>query len=158
MFLRVLTFLVIIIFFYSCNKFSFEKNKKTKVLDTVGYFSEVHSSPSFKECDSIINKKRKEDCFRKTIHLKIKEGLQKHTFTIKDSISETVFVDLLINTKGKITLDTIQLSEYTRTQLPNLYNIITFSIENLPVITPANKRGMRVTTKYRLPIKIELKE
>ena len=59
MFLRVLTFLVIIIFFYSCNKFSFEKNKKTKVLDTVGYFSEVHSSPSCKECDSIINKKRK---------------------------------------------------------------------------------------------------
>lgn len=129
-----------------------------QVVDTVVNFSSVDTSPSFKECDSIIDKQQKADCFRTTIHKKIGAELQKHEFTIKDSISEIVHVDLLINTKGKIILEAILASEIIKNQLPQLDRILSLSVDQIPRVYPAIKRGIPVTTKYRLPILIQLKE
>ncbi len=149
---------MIVVFCTSCDKFSFNKNKNIQVLDTIVNFSSVDVSPSFKPCDSIIDKTKKTDCFRVTIHQKIGEELQKHSFTIKDSISETVYVNLVINSKGKIVLDEIQSSENIKHQLPELDSLLKVSIQKLPTIYAAIKRGIPVTTKYRLPIRIHLKE
>ncbi len=158
MFSRVFTFLIMIIFTTSCDKFSLSKNTQNLKLDTIVDFSSVDTFPSFKPCDSIINKTKKTDCFRTTIHKKIGEELQKYSFTIKDSIAETVYVDLLINSKGNITLEQIQFSENIKNKLPELDSLLKFSIKKLPTIFPAVKRGIPVTTKYRLPIRIQLKE
>jgi hypothetical protein len=42
--------------------------------------------------------------------------------------------------------------------LPQLAAILKLSLDTIPSIYPAIKRGIPVTTKYRLPIKIELKQ
>jgi hypothetical protein len=128
------------------------------VLDTLVDFSKVDVSPSFKICDSMINKIKKTDCFRAAIHQKVAAELQQHTFIIKDAISENVLVALLINSKGEIVLEGIQSSENIKNQLPQLDSVLRVSIANLPTIFAAIKRGIPVTTKYSLPIKIELKE
>ena len=73
-----------------------------QLLDTIVNFSSVDTSPSFKVCDFIIDKQKKNNCFRTTIHQKIGAELQKHQLVIRDSISEIVYVDLLITSKGKI--------------------------------------------------------
>mgnify|MGYP000474669586 CR=1 FL=1 len=96
MFLRVFLLLIIIIFYTSCDKFSFTKSKNSIVLDTVVNFSSVDTFPSFKACDSLIDKQKKSDCFRTTIHQKIGEELLQHQFIIKDSIDEIIYVDLII--------------------------------------------------------------
>ncbi|MFL3661848.1 MAG: hypothetical protein ACI6PN_08865 [Polaribacter sp.] len=83
--------------------------------------------------------------------------LHKHEFSLKIPISEIVYVDLLINSKGKIILETIESSENMKIQLPKLAAILKVSVASIPSIYPAIKRGIPVTTKYRLPIKIELK-
>lgn len=158
MFLRVFSFLLLLFLITSCDKFSFSKNKDIQVLDTIVNFSSVDTSPSFKICDSIIDKRRKSDCFRTTIHQKIGVELQQHEFSIKHSISEIVYVDVLINSKGKIILETIESSDDIKTQLPKLAAILKLSVDRIPDIYPAIKRGIPVTTKYRLPIKIELKQ
>jgi|CoawatStandDraft_6_1074263.scaffolds.fasta_scaffold26866_2 hypothetical protein len=158
MFLRVFSFLLLLFLITSCDKFSFSKNKDIHVLDTIVNFSSVDTSPSFKICDSIIDKRRKSDCFRTTIHQKIGVELQQHEFSIKHSISEIVYVDVLINSKGKIILETIESSDDIKTQLPKLAAILKLSVDRIPDIYPAIKRGIPVTTKYRLPIKIELKQ
>ena len=158
MFLRVFSFLFLLFLITSCDKFSFSKNKDIQVLDTIVNFSSVDTSPSFKICDSIIDKRRKSDCFRTTIHQKIGVELQQHEFSIKHSISEIVYVDVLINSKGKIILETIESSDDIKTQLPKLAAILKLSVDRIPDIYPAIKRGIPVTTKYRLPIKIELKQ
>jgi hypothetical protein len=158
MFLRVSSFLLLSILITSCDNFSFSKNKNIQLLDTVVNFSSVDTSPSFKVCDSIIDKQKKSDCFRTTIHQKIGAELQKHKFSVKNAISEIVYVDLLINSKGKIIFETIESSNHMKIQLPKLAAILKLSVDSIPGIYPAIKRGIPVTTKYRLPIKIEVKQ
>lgn len=158
MFLRVLSFLLLIVFFTSCDKFSFSKKDKFKELDTVVDFTSVDTFPSFKECDSIIDKTKKADCFRTTIHKKIGEELLQHSLSIKDSIDEIIEVDLIINSKGKVVFQNLKTSEKVSKQLPKLDSIIQLSVNKLPSIYPAIKRGIPVTSKYQLPIRIVLKE
>ena len=156
MFLRVFSFLLIIFFITSCDKISFSKNKNIQVLDTIVDYSSVDTFPSFKACDSIIDKTTKSDCFRTTIHQKIGAELQQHTFVIKDSIDEVIYVDLIINAKGVFTLDAIQSSYNIKKALPQLDSLLRLSVRNLPQIHAANKRGIPVTIKYSLPIRIKL--
>lgn len=129
-----------------------------QLLDTIVNFSSVDTSPSFKVCDSIIDKQKKTNCFRTTIHQKIGAELQKHQFVIRDSISEIVYVDLLINSKGKIVLEAMDSSEEIKIKLPKLDSVLRISVDKIPNVYAAIKRGIPVTTKYRLPIKIQIKQ
>lgn len=156
--MRFLVVLILVVFCTSCDKFPFTKNKDLQVTDTIVDFTSVDFSPSFKICDAIIEKSAKSDCFRTTIHQKIGEELQKHLITSKDSIDEVVFVNVLINIKGEIIFDEISSSENIKEQVPKLDSILKESVRNLPKIYPAIKRGIPVSTKYRLPIRILLKE
>ena len=156
MFLRVLSFLLMMFFITSCDKFSFSKNKNIQVLDTIVDYSSVDTFPSFKACDSIIDKAKKSDCFRTTIHKKIGAELQQHTFVIKDSIDEVILVDLIINSEGVFTLDAIQSSDNIKKTLPQLDSLLKNSIQKLPKIFAANKMGIPVSVKYSLPVRIKL--
>ena len=111
-----------------------------------------------KEGCSIIEKQAKFTCFKNTIHKKIGEQLNQHTFKIQDSINETIYVDVLIDAKGKIILDSMHSTENIKNQLPALESVLATTVDNLPRVFAANKRGVPVATKYRLPILIQLKE
>lgn len=158
MFLRTFSFLFILIYCTSCDYLSFTKSKNQHVLDTVIDFTSVDTYPSFTVCDSIIEKQAKFTCFKNTIHKKIGEQLNQHTFKIQDSINETIYVDVLIDAKGKIILDSMHSTENIKNQLPALDSVLAITVDNLPRVFAANKRGVPVATKYRLPILIQLKE
>ncbi|WP_158841232.1 hypothetical protein [Polaribacter sp. L3A8] len=158
MFLKGLSFLIMLVFITSCDLFCPPKVKNTSDLDTIVDFSSVDTFPSFKACDAIIDKQEKMDCFRITIHQKIGAELQKLELSIKDSIDEIIYVDVIINSDGIFRLDAIQSSDTIKKELPKLDSLLKASVEKLPKIYPANKRGIPVTTKYRLPIRIQLKE
>jgi hypothetical protein len=157
MLLRVFSFLLIFFLITSCDKFSYYKNNNLQVIDTIVDFTSVDFSPSFKECDAILDKHQKSNCFRTTMHQKIGAELQKHQFIIRDAISEIVYVDLLINSKGEIVIEAMASSEEIRIQLPQLDSVLRVSVDKIPNVYAAIKRGIPVTTKYRLPIKIQLK-
>tara|TARA_R110001606_G_scaffold236192_1_gene384094 strand:+ start:30946 stop:31416 length:471 start_codon:yes stop_codon:yes gene_type:complete len=156
--MRVVAVFIFVLFCTSCDKFTFSKNKNLKVVDTIVDFTRVDFSPSFKECDSLIDTSKLSDCFRNSIHQKISLELQMHSLFIKDSIDEDVFADILINAKGQIVLQEITSTENLQTQLPQLESVLKQSIKNLPTINPAIKRGIPVSSKYRLKLKILLKE
>ena len=69
-----------------------------------------------------------------------------------------MYVDLLINSKGKIVIEAMASSEEIRIQLPELDSVLRISVDKIPNVYAAIKRGIPVTTKYRLPIKIQLKQ
>lgn len=158
MFLRVFSFLILVIFSTSCDKFPFSKKNQLPVLDTIINFNEVDFSPSFAVCDSLVEKDAKSACFRTNIHQKIGEELQKKVLTIKDSVDEIVIVHLLIDAKGILKLEQIEASEVIMEQLPTLDSLLAISIQNIPKIYPAIKRGIPVKTKYILPIRVQFKE
>ena len=102
MLMRVFSLLLFLIICISCENLPFSKKQQKPILDTIINFNEVDFSPSFKICDSIIEKEAKSYCFRTSIHQKIGAELQKQVFTIHDSIDEIVNVSLIIDSKGKI--------------------------------------------------------
>jgi hypothetical protein len=69
-----------------------------------------------------------------------------------------VYVDLLITSKGKIVLEAMESSEEIKNQLPKLDSVLRISVNKIPNVYAAIKRGIPVTTKYRLPIKIQIKQ
>ncbi|WP_430928412.1 hypothetical protein [Polaribacter marinivivus] len=145
-----------IVFCSACNKFSFTKKENFQQLDTIVDFTSVDTFPSFTVCDSLIDKNKKYNCFRNTIHKKIGEELLTYSLSTKDSINETIFVDLIIDTKGKVHLEQLNSSEKIKTEFPELDSLLKLSVAKLPKIYPAIKRGIPVTSKYQLPIKIKL--
>lgn len=155
--MRFFTFLMLLFFFTSCDKIALTSHSTIQNLDTIVDFTSVDTYPSFKNCDSIIVKTKKEGCFRTTIHNKIGEELQKYTFTIEDSINETVLVDLLIDKNGVINYQSLQASNLLKEELPKFDSLVQASVNKLSKVYPAIKRGIPVTTRYQLPIKIQLK-
>lgn len=146
----------LIVFCSACNNFSFTKKENLQQLDTIVDFTSVDTFPSFTVCDSLIDKNKKYNCFRNTIHKKIGEELLTYSLSTKDTINETIFVDLIIDTKGKVHLEQLNSSEKIKTEFPELDSLLKLSVAKLPKIYPAIKRGIPVTSKYQLPIKIKL--
>ena len=63
---------------------------------------------------------------------------------------------MIINSEGIFTLDAIQSSNNIKKVLPHLDSLLRESVAKLPKIHAANKRGIPVTIKYSLPIRIKL--
>ncbi|CAL2105813.1 hypothetical protein [Tenacibaculum sp. 190524A02b] len=149
------TFFFCTLTFSSCDYFSFSSKPQPILIDTIVDFTKVDNSPAFIACRNLIDTE-KTNCFRKELHRKIANYLTSVNFTVEETIDETIFLHLQISNKGVILLKEIEASSYTLEQIPALDSLLKASIQKLPTITPATKRGIPVNTTYKLPIKIEI--
>ena len=120
-------------------------------------FTSVDVSPSFKVCDSLIDKDKKSSCFRTTIRQEISSSLANQSIQVAQSIDETIEVAITIQSNKEIKLTSIKSSDSLLVILSSLKDILKKSVEELPTIYPAIKRGIPVTTVYKLPIRIAVK-
>jgi len=141
---------------FSCDYFSFEKNKNEDKLDMNIDYSSVDSSPSFKVCDSIIDKAKKTICFRTTIREEISKSLAKYSIKVKKPVDETIVVTITIQSNKQVKLSKLEASDSLLLEISDLKEMIEKSIDELPEIYPAIKRSIPVTTEYKLPIRIKL--
>jgi hypothetical protein len=141
---------------FSCDYFSFEKNKNEDKLDMNIDYSSVDSSPSFKVCDSIIDKAKKTICFRTTIREEISKSLAKYSIKVKKPVDETIVVTITIQSNKQVKLSKLEASDSLLPEISDLKEMIEKSIDELPEIYPAIKRSIPVTTEYKLPIRIKL--
>jgi len=153
---RRLIILSILISFCSCDYFSFKKNPNQEKLDTIVDVRSVDVFPSFKICDSIIEKTQKTDCFRNTIHREIAKSLTNQNIKVRRSVNETITVTITIQANSKMVLKSVDASEDLYKEIPKLKEYLEKSIEELPNIFPAIKRSIPVTSEYTLPIRIKL--
>ena len=142
--------------FTSCDYFSFEKNKNLEKIDMDVDFTSVDFSPSFKVCDTLINKLKKTDCFRTTMHQEIYKSLAENSIQLKKDVDETIVVVIKIQADKQVILASIKASDSLLKHIPTLKKMIKKSIADLPDVYPAIKRGIPVTTQYKLPIRIKL--
>jgi len=134
-------------------------DKKTNLqeVDTIIDFSSVDVFPSFKVCDSIIDKVAKTDCFRATIHKHIFESLAAYQLETRSPIDEVVQVEVVIDNKGKTSIHKIIISNSLKLAIPKIDSLIRVSLINMPKLFPATKRGIPVATQYQIPIHIRVK-
>ncbi len=157
MIFRLVAFLLFITVCISCKYISGSKDHIISPEDIIVDFSTVDVSPSFKECEQLTGIARNH-CFRVTIRKKFTKNLNRYKISSNLSINEMLTIVLIINQNGKMSIQEIQSSELIENNLTDLPYILDTIISNMPELLPATKRGIPVTTQYKLPVKIKTKE
>ena len=91
------------------------------------------------------------------IRQEISSSLAKQSIQVPQSVDETIEVAITIQSNKEVKLTSIKSSDSLMVILPSLKAILKKSVEELPAVYPAIKRGIPVTTVYKLPIRIAVK-
>ena len=78
-----------------------------------------------------------------------------HEIVTSHVLNDTILVKINIDKTGKISFSDLQSSDLIKNQIPKLDSLIESGINNLPLLKPAIKRGMLVTTEFTLPIVVK---
>jgi len=140
----------------SCDYFSFKRKKDFEQINPNIDVTSVDTPPSFGRCNSMIDKQEKTDCFYEEIHKELSSSLQEQEIEVRRNINETVEVVITIHADSKVTLKSIQASDALYKQIPEFKKMLEKAIVDLPKMIPANKKGIPVTSEYKLPIRVQI--
>lgn len=118
-------------------------------------WEDVDQYPLFTDCDELDSKPEQKKCFMETLLRHFSKTLQESEFVLEEEIKDTVFVDFRMEDTGVITLIGIKNDEQIRQQIPEFRKQIEKSLNSLPKIDPALKRGIPVSAKFRIPIVLQ---
>lgn len=117
---------------------------------------EVDEYPSFASCDFTSGKAKKKHCFEQTLREVLNRNLEQQTIIVSQAIEDTVHLKITIDNKGTFLINTIESSDLTQHEIPQLDSLLRSSFEALPKIYPAIKRSQQVTTQFTLPVVIKI--
>ena len=120
-------------------------------------FNEVDRYPLFDNCDEMLDKAGQLDCFQNTLLTQYVATLEDFEFQLVSNINTTIYVDFLVDHMGEISVLEVQRNEEIENQIPGFRSIITQSLKGLPPLSPALKRGVPVSSKFRIPIIVNSK-
>ncbi|MBU2974394.1 hypothetical protein [Zobellia sp. B3R18] len=156
--MRNLTILCFLFLLTACN-WSVSKEEKTQELVNKEILSidweDVDQYPLFADCDEIASKQEQKQCFMATLLEHFSKTLEESDFVVEEAVKDTIFVDFLMEASGAISLLHIDKGNITEDQLPGFDQQIGKSLNSLPKIEPALKRGIPVRAKFRIPIVLQ---
>ncbi len=150
-------FIVILCLFLmtSCEFFKKKEFTPNVVIDTIVDFNSVDVFPLFPSCDSIPSQEKQKVCSQIKLSEHIYASLADYEIVTSEVINDTILVKINIDKTGKTSLSDLQSSTFIKNQIPRLDSLISSGINNLPLLKPAIKRGMPVTTEFTLPIVVK---
>ena len=119
-------------------------------------WNDVDEYPSFSVCDSSATKEERKQCFQYTLTNHIMAYLQKEAIIVTKDIKDTIDLNLRVTEKGTLLLLNTEVDSLTILEIPDIKKILSQSLDSLPEIFPAIKRGQQVTTEFKLPIIIDV--
>ena len=141
--------------FTSCDWFTSKEERTQELVNEEMRninFNEVDRYPLFDNCDEMLDKAGQLDCFQNTLLSQYTETLEDFEFKFVSDINTSIYVDFLVDYKGEISVLEVQRNEDIENQIPEFRSIITQSLKGLPHLSPALKRGVPVSSKFRIPI------
>lgn len=139
----------------SCEYFNVKKvSSETILKEELQTFNwnDVDEYPSFSVCDSTSTKQEKKACFEGTLTGFITSYLQKDAIIVTQDIHDTINLNFKVTERGDLILLDTKIDSLTNNEIPNIKQLLTESLDSLPKIFPAIKRGQQVTTEFTLPI------
>lgn len=143
----------------SCNYFDKrvpdEEELLQKRLEQIDW-KEVSSYPSLGECDSVMDKEQKKECFFSSMTHLVQERLNADTLSVlypevdTIEVKVTVYPDATLKFEPQFPADTVS---YDRTRIDSL---LRSRLADFPAIEPAQKEGIPVTSQFTLPIIINV--
>lgn len=153
---RISLFLILLTL-TSCGYFNVKKTTPEAILEEelkTFSWNEVDVYPTFSSCDSTLIEAEKKVCFESTLSNYILESLQKERIVVTQDVKDTIVIAFKISEEGILNITDIKVSELTKIEIPEITTKISESLEHLPKIFPAIKRGQQVKTAYKLPLEI----
>ena len=144
-----------LVIFFSCELNINKKISVNEILDEewrTFNWSDVDEYPSFSNCDSLQTLSLKKECFIETLSNQISKDLIINTKTVNRTIQDTVMLRFLISKNGEITLEELIVDKNIIDLKEIINSSFESSIDKLPKIYPAIKRGQQVKAKFSLPI------
>ena len=145
----------------SCNYFNVKKTSSDTILKEelkTFNWNEVDEYPVFNSCDTSLNKIQKEKCFETTLLRFMTNKLYQNEIIVSQDINDTIFIEFKVDDKGILEITQTQIDSLIIAEIPEIESYLYKSIDSLPEIYPAIKRGQQVTTKFKLPLIIKVSE
>lgn len=156
-FFRYSLLAVAVLIIASCN-FETRKISSEEVLELEAKtlnWKEVDEYPAFEDCRNETELLAARDCFEREVAKNIYAYLSKQQPVVTESIDDTLYLYLEINSSGRPEIDSVKIDSTLNSQLPELRLWLDQSIDSLPKIYPASKRGVPVSTVFKMPIVIK---
>ena len=150
---------IMLLNFTSCNYFNVKKTSSEAILEEelqTFNWNEVDEFPSFIICDSSADKRSKKNCFEQTLINSIYKNFLNENIVVTQDIHDTILVHFQISKTGKLSLIQAKIDSITTLEIPNIETILHQSLDSLPKIFPAIKRGQQVKTQFKLPVLIHV--
>ena len=141
--------------FFSCEfqiqkKISADKylEQELKIID----WNSVDELPLFDSCLNSNTDMQK--CFVSYFSTQLKQNLVDNNFIINRTLVDTVYFNLKIDKQGNVSYEKIQIDENLNTYKNAIETALNITIENLPKVYPALKRGQPVDVEFNFPLLI----
>ncbi len=143
----------------SCNYFETKKVTSQEILNEdlqTFNWNEVDEYPTFSSCDSSLTKAERKSCFEATLTTHITTQLAQEKIVVTKDLNDTINITFLISELGILTVVDLKNSEQVKLQIPEIDILLKQSLDGLPKILPAFKRGQQVKTEFKLPVVIKV--
>ncbi|MEH6406925.1 MAG: hypothetical protein V7767_06580 [Leeuwenhoekiella sp.] len=118
--------------------------------------SELDEYPTFESCDYLQNKEEKWVCFEQKLASNFYEYIQSQNLVFTQQLQDTVWINLAVSAKGEVIINRILIPVAITQDVPQLDGWLHQSLDSLPKIYPAIKRGIPVKTTFKLPVVIQV--
>ena len=154
------TLLLVLISFLllSCEEFTTRKISSEEILieETRDFnWHEVDNYPAFAECRNITEVEAAKACFGNKVSQYFYSRLEAKQPVVTEALDDTLYLYLKISEKGRPAIDSMEIDSLVMSQLPDIRTWLTESVDSLPKIYPATKRGIPVKTTFRMPVVIK---
>jgi hypothetical protein len=142
---------LIYIFFILINGCQYNLNNQPEsIIKQETKWANTDEHPSTVECDKIIDKKSRIQCFNSYISDLFVQNIMNDLALENSNFNDTIFFELTFDSNGKIIVESI----IGNNEIVSLIDEIKKKVETLPNILPATKTnlGIAVKSKIKLPI------
>ncbi|UCE93640.1 MAG: hypothetical protein JSV73_12725 [Flavobacteriaceae bacterium] len=155
MFSRLIIIISIILVSYSCDFISPKKRalRNTVLLDTIIDYNEVDVYPLFLDCNNCDSSEKQNLCFEMELLRRLQRIMGKEMLQAAVKSRDTLTVEVLVDTNGKISIVEIHKPESLQNNLDQIDSLLFKSFAALPAtVQPSLKRGIPVNSMFTLPI------
>lgn len=157
--MKRIAYFLLIILFVSCDYFEKQKvNSEDLLQEELQTFNwnDVDTYPTFDSCKSISSKDQSLLCFQNTVINHVNTYLEAQHLIVSEDVNDTIRLKLIISNKGVLEIEHIAIQPETQFQIPEIDSLLRQSLNTIPKIYPAIKRGQQVTTAFELPVIVKI--
>lgn len=117
---------------------------------------EVDEYPTFAGCDSLEVRSERRSCFENGLSANFQQFLATKILVFSEPIRDTIWLDLSISASGEAEINAVKIHDSLAQKIPQMQEWLYQSMDSLPKIYPAIKRGIPVRTTFKMPVVIKV--